>query len=823
MMLKKPIQQQVVDTQLVPSHVSSPNGIPNDDFEKRSASSHSPSHIESHAFRPQLSHSFRDSGDPPPPLPLQSLPYPAIVTHMSLMRPAVSGMDVRSGPAPPAAAMPFPFIGPDGSPFIPGQLPPPVSSGQHPGPAYMTGPNGQQQQMFPPFIPYPYFLVPSQAYSQMHEHQRSHLMDDSHMGLVYGEREVIIGPAGRAGSNLSHSSGGMRRNRNRNHRKQSASTTGSSSPSNMTHVPQSPHPQSPPHTDPPHTLPERHHSHPNHHQSNQRQPPVTPSHDAVTESRQTRSPSSSSSSHAVLAASPPTSLSSCPLSSDEEVAAANKQPDHVAEQSTGVTGSDPLLQAHQPEAVPTPNPVPAVVATSVPTESASQGSKSVISDKKKKNSPSATGHKVNGTSSPAAVPVVSSKPPSGPKSWSSLFKAQTAAPVSVAPSAAGIHTQSAQMFDRVCLGGTFDSIHDGHKKLLNESLSKCNEILTIGVTDESMIKKKLLWELIRPVEERIDAVRNYCESYLTEKGRSGLKLNIVPISDPFGPAITDVTLKAIVVSDETIAGATKINQIRQEKGMLLLQVVTISLVPSDHKECSIEEDKVSSSTLRIRRLGTFLKEPNAYVHPEERPYLIGLTGGIASGKTNILHELKRLGAGIIDCDKMAHLTYKPGSPVYQMIIKEFGRDVVDVRTNEIQRNRLGAKIFGNAMAKAKLESLVWPETKRLVFQEAQRLRAQDRKEVVVFEAAQLIEAKWTDRLHQVWVTIVPEDVAVKRLMERNALSEKDAKLRISSQMSNKERVSYANVVFSTIWDREVTRAQVQRAWNLLQKRFLRPV
>ena len=740
-----------------------------DEDEKRPASSHSSSHMGNDPFRPQ-----------PPALPIQQLPYP-IVTHMPLMRSPVAGIDVRAGGPDSshnpliagATGMPFPFIGPTGAPFLPpGQPLPPVSAGQHPGPGYhVSGPNGQQQ-MFPPFIPYPYFLVP-QAYSQMasHDQQRPQLVEESPIQM-FGDRDMI---PNRTGSNHSHSSGGMRR-RNRNQRKQSASTAESSSP---------PHTQQLPHSHPHHSNPHHpQHAHTNQHHSNQRQP-VTPSHIPGTESRQTRS-SSSSSSHVVLAASPPTSLSSCPCFSDEETAATKKQP----EQSADSQPASPVAVAPEDKVIP-----------------------------KKANSPSVTVRQVNGNL-PAAATTVTCKPPSGPKSWSSLFKsAQSVA--TVAP-AAGIHTQSHQMFDRVCLGGTFDSIHDGHEKLLNESLAKCTEMLTIGVTDESMIRKKVLWELIQPVGERIEAVRRYCESYLTEKGRPALRLNIVPISDPFGPAITDATLKAIVVSDETISGATKINQMRQSSGMPLLHVVSIRLVSADHKECSLEEDKVSSSTLRMRRLGTLLKEP-ANNNLARRPYLIGLTGGIASGKTSISNEFKKLGAGIIDCDKLAHLTYKPGSPVYDKIIREFGQDVVDVRTREILRNKLGAKIFGNASAKAKLESMVWPETTKLVFQEAERLRVQEKKEVVIVEAAQIIEAKWTDRLHQVWVTMIPEDVAVKRVMERNSLTENEAKQRINSQMTNKERVSHANVVFSTLWDREFTRAQVQRAWNMLHKRFLRAV
>jgi phosphopantetheine adenylyltransferase/dephospho-CoA kinase len=493
---------------------------------------------------------------------------------------------------------------------------------------------------------------------------------------------------------------------------------------------------------------------------------------------------------------------------------------------------------HSGEALqPQVSVVAAAAAASVPSEERTKVVSNNHNNNKNNKSASKAVTQVNGHSASPA-PTVTSKPPAGPKSWSSLFKKSspsTAAAAAAISPAAHIHTQSQthsaqksspnqKMYRRVCLGGTFDTIHEGHRRLLNQSLSQCSECLTIGVTDESMIRKKTLWELIAPVEERIAAVRLYCENYLKDNSRTGLKLNIVPISDPFGPAITDTSLEAIIVSDETIGGAEKINLIRTGNNMSALQVVSVRLVEAKNKECSEEEDKISSSTLRMRKLGTLLKEPPASSSKlATRPYLIGLTGGIASGKTSISNEFKKLGAGIIDCDKVAHQTYRPGSHVYDKIVREFGRDVVDVKSSEILRNKLGAKIFGNAAAKAKLESLVWPETSRLVFQEAERLRVQEKKEVVIVEAAQIIEAKWTDRLHQVWVTMIPEEVAIKRVMERNSLSEKEAKQRISSQMTNKERVSHANVVFSTLWDREFTRAQVQKAWNMLHKRFLRAV
>lgn len=379
-----------------------------------------------------------------------------------------------------------------------------------------------------------------------------------------------------------------------------------------------------------------------------------------------------------------------------------------------------------------------------------------------------------------------------------------------------------ETFKHVCLGGTFDTIHNGHHKLLSAAVAVCTEKLTIGITDESMISKKTLSELIRPTSVRIDDVTNYVNNLCKENGKK-LILNIVPISDPFGPAITDETIDAIVLSEETISGGNKINEIRKSKGYNELQMSVIHLVKTDVRESDLEDHKVSSSSARLRKLGTLIREPNYVIHDSIQypPYLIGLTGGIASGKSNIANNLEQLGAGIINTDIVAHNSYQKGNEVYKKIIAEFGSDLIDEESQQINRRKLGQKVFGNPQAKSKLESIVWPATRKLVENEIRRLTLEDKKEVIVIEAAQLIEAKWSERLHQIWVTFVPEAEAIKRIIERNGLTLEEAKSRVASQMPNKERLSHANVIFCTLWDRSFTHQQVLKAWNMLQKRFLK--
>ena len=176
---------------------------------------------------------------------------------------------------------------------------------------------------------------------------------------------------------------------------------------------------------------------------------------------------------------------------------------------------------------------------------------------------------------------------------------------------------------------------------------RCSEKLTVGITDESMLKSKKLSDLIEPVQHRIKIV----EQFLKEiRGSEGINF-VTPISDPFGPAISDESLQCIVGSDETKRGCEKINEIRSEKGFSPLKIHLIKLVEDGcHDGSQLEELKISSSNKRIRLLGEELRPPRSF----GKPYVIGLTGASASGKSNIAKYLETLGAGVIDCDKLGH-------------------------------------------------------------------------------------------------------------------------------------------------------------------------
>jgi phosphopantetheine adenylyltransferase / dephospho-CoA kinase len=117
----------------------------------------------------------------------------------------------------------------------------------------------------------------------------------------------------------------------------------------------------------------------------------------------------------------------------------------------------------------------------------------------------------------------------------------------------------------------------------------------------------------------------------------------------------------------------------------------------------------------------------------------------------------------------------------------------------------------------KLNSMVWPEIRRLYLEEIEGLKKQGFTGVIVLDAAILLEAEWDQDCNEVWVSIVPQSEAVKRIMDRDKLSSEQATKRIESQLSNNERVAKGNVIFCSVWDPKVTGQQVVTAWNRLQE------
>lgn len=196
--------------------------------------------------------------------------------------------------------------------------------------------------------------------------------------------------------------------------------------------------------------------------------------------------------------------------------------------------------------------------------------------------------------------------------------------------------------------------------------------------------------------------------------------------------------------------------------------------------------------------------------------VIGLTGGILSGKSTVSAVLAERGAVIIDADKVGHEAYKPKTRVWQEVVAAFGRGILK-QNGEIDREKLGEIVFSDARALARLNEIMHAQMHLMMREEIERLRSEG-VDLVVLEAAVLIEANWTDLVDEVWVTVVPEGTAIERLRNRTGLSQEQARARIRSQLSSEERARHADVIIDTNCELAEVRAKVEELWGRLQAR-----
>ena len=192
-------------------------------------------------------------------------------------------------------------------------------------------------------------------------------------------------------------------------------------------------------------------------------------------------------------------------------------------------------------------------------------------------------------------------------------------------------------------------------------------------------------------------------------------------------------------------------------------------------------------------------------------FVIGLTGGIGTGKTQVSNILVELGASIVNADLLGHEIYKPHTDGWQEVVKAFGEDVL-TPDGEVDRRKLGAIVFSDPEALKQLNSIAHPRIYSLA-EERIRSLGQDGKDVVVLEAALLIEAKWTPLVDEIWVTTSPEADVVKRIQERNGFDEESIRSRIRSQMPQTERVEYADAIIDNIGNLAELRGKVEELWN----------
>ena len=191
--------------------------------------------------------------------------------------------------------------------------------------------------------------------------------------------------------------------------------------------------------------------------------------------------------------------------------------------------------------------------------------------------------------------------------------------------------------------------------------------------------------------------------------------------------------------------------------------------------------------------------------------VIGLTGGIGTGKTEVSRIVQELGAELINADQVGHEAYTPHSEAWQEVVKAFG-DRVLAEGGEIDRRKLGAIVFADAEQLALLNGIMHPRMADIVRRKLGELEDAG-IEVALVEAAVLFEAGWDSLVDEVWTTESPEDEVVARLQRRNGFEPEEIRKRIASQMSSGERSRRADEVINNTGDLGDLEASVRDLWK----------
>ena len=193
---------------------------------------------------------------------------------------------------------------------------------------------------------------------------------------------------------------------------------------------------------------------------------------------------------------------------------------------------------------------------------------------------------------------------------------------------------------------------------------------------------------------------------------------------------------------------------------------------------------------------------------------VGLTGGIASGKTTVCRLLEAKGCSIIDADVIAHQLLLRGQPGYAPVVEAFGRGILG-DTGQIDRVKLGAEVFSNRALLERLNKLLHPEVIRIIEKRLEALKISSQARVIV-DASLMIESGFHRRFQRLVLVTCTLEQQVKRLMVRNGLSLEQARQRIGLQMPLEEKRAFATDIIDNSGTQEDTRRQVDALFEDLE-------
>lgn len=197
--------------------------------------------------------------------------------------------------------------------------------------------------------------------------------------------------------------------------------------------------------------------------------------------------------------------------------------------------------------------------------------------------------------------------------------------------------------------------------------------------------------------------------------------------------------------------------------------------------------------------------------------VIGLTGGIASGKSTVSNMFRELCIPVIDADVIAREVVEPGKKAYNNIGEVFGKEVLQ-ENGELDRAKLGSIVFHDEEKRMQLNRIVHPAVREEMNEQKEKY-IREQRDAVVLDIPLLFESKLTELVHRTLVVYVDGETQLTRLMDRNGFTEEEAKARISSQMPLKEKVALADYVINNNGTIEETRAQLHNTlmkWHIIK-------
>ncbi len=193
--------------------------------------------------------------------------------------------------------------------------------------------------------------------------------------------------------------------------------------------------------------------------------------------------------------------------------------------------------------------------------------------------------------------------------------------------------------------------------------------------------------------------------------------------------------------------------------------------------------------------------------------IIGLTGGFGTGKSFVASIFKRLGAKVIDADKLAHRALKKGSATYKRIIATFGASILDTK-GAINRRELAEIVFNNNDGLTNLNSIVHPEVIRKI---RGRIKSADKSEILIIDAPLLCETSLSGLTNVLVVVRASRENQIERCMKKFSIKKKDVVKRMACQIPLREKVLMADYIIHNDGTRKETEKQVKKIWQDLKK------